>query len=158
MADEPYQMDENCFTFSRGAWIPNTPEAVANIVTAAVFQFRFFFSVDNLCQDLFTRSHMDSEGYIPIAFVANYPTVLQVSFPSAVAMPPAGVAAGQGRKTPFSAGAIARRILSSHQPPTPALRALSGEIANPLCYVQLTNHHLSRQHATELSPEKPCGR
>jgi hypothetical protein len=33
------------------------------------------FSTDYLCTDAYMRSYMDVEGYLPIAFVANYPNV-----------------------------------------------------------------------------------
>ncbi|CAN0520497.1 unnamed protein product, partial [Ectocarpus sp. 12 AP-2014] len=41
----------------------------------AVRQIEFYFTVENLCRDIFMRSYMDEEGYIPIAFVANFPGV-----------------------------------------------------------------------------------
>eukprot|EP00752_Nemacystus_decipiens_P004065 g3722.t1 len=41
----------------------------------AVKQIEFYFTVENLCKDIFIRSYMDEEGYIPIAFVANFPGV-----------------------------------------------------------------------------------
>ncbi|KAG5178479.1 hypothetical protein JKP88DRAFT_328839 [Tribonema minus] len=39
----------------------------------AVKQMEWYFSVHNLCSDVFMRSYMDTEGYIPVAFVANFP-------------------------------------------------------------------------------------
>lgn len=33
------------------------------------------FTVDFLCQDTFLRSYMDEAGYVPIAFVCNFPAV-----------------------------------------------------------------------------------
>jgi hypothetical protein len=33
------------------------------------------FNIDHLCVNTYFRSFMDEEGYIPIAFVANYPQI-----------------------------------------------------------------------------------
>jgi len=44
----------------------------------ALKQIEFYFSVENLCGDLFLRSYMDCEGFIPIAFVANFPGVVML--------------------------------------------------------------------------------
>ena len=48
-----------------------------------VFDFNFIainrdqiFSVDNLCRDTYLRSFMDEAGYIPIAFVCNFPNII----------------------------------------------------------------------------------
>jgi hypothetical protein len=38
----------------------------------AVSQIEWLFSVDNLCQDTYLRSFMDSEGYVPISYVCNF--------------------------------------------------------------------------------------
>eukprot|EP00903_Cladosiphon_okamuranus_P016863 g15548.t1 len=45
------------------------------MTSMAVKQIEFYFTVENLCKDIFIRSYMDEEGYIPIAFVANFPGV-----------------------------------------------------------------------------------
>lgn len=41
----------------------------------AASQVEFYFSPDNLCRDTFLRSYMDEEGYVPIAFICNFPAV-----------------------------------------------------------------------------------
>ena len=33
------------------------------------------FNIDHLCMNTYFRSFMDEAGYIPIAFVANYPNI-----------------------------------------------------------------------------------
>ncbi|CAM9991889.1 unnamed protein product [Scytosiphon promiscuus] len=60
---------------SSGAEHPNFEEQKAYVTNMAVKQIEFYFTVENLCRDIFMRSYMDEEGYIPIAFVANFPGV-----------------------------------------------------------------------------------
>ncbi|KAL1980553.1 hypothetical protein VTN96DRAFT_3959 [Rasamsonia emersonii] len=35
-------------------------------------QLEYYFSVDNLCKDLYLRKHMDSQGFVPLSFIANF--------------------------------------------------------------------------------------
>ncbi|KAB8230532.1 La domain family [Aspergillus alliaceus] len=35
-------------------------------------QLEYYFSVDNLCKDLFLRRHMDAQGYVPLTFIAGF--------------------------------------------------------------------------------------
>lgn len=35
-------------------------------------QLEYYFSVDNLCKDLFLRKHMDSQGFVELAFIATF--------------------------------------------------------------------------------------
>jgi hypothetical protein len=32
----------------------------------------YYFSIDNLCKDLFLRKHMDGQGYVPLSVIANF--------------------------------------------------------------------------------------
>lgn len=32
----------------------------------------YYFSVENLCKDVFMRNQMDSEGHVPLSLVANF--------------------------------------------------------------------------------------
>jgi la-related protein 1 len=32
----------------------------------------YYFSVDNLCKDLYLRKHMDSQGFVRLAFIASF--------------------------------------------------------------------------------------
>ncbi|KAL3477431.1 hypothetical protein BJX99DRAFT_257460 [Aspergillus californicus] len=32
----------------------------------------YYFSVDNLCKDIFLRKHMDSQGFVPLNFIASF--------------------------------------------------------------------------------------
>jgi hypothetical protein len=38
----------------------------------------FYFTPDALCADTYIRSYMDEAGYVPIAFVCNFPEVLAI--------------------------------------------------------------------------------
>ncbi|KAG0045286.1 La ribonucleoprotein domain member 1B [Gryganskiella cystojenkinii] len=35
-------------------------------------QMEYYFSVENLCKDVFMRTQMDTEGYVPLSLVANF--------------------------------------------------------------------------------------
>ncbi|KAK3828056.1 MAG: hypothetical protein J3Q66DRAFT_321706 [Benniella sp.] len=35
-------------------------------------QIEYYFSVENLCKDVFMRNQMDSEGFVPLSLVANF--------------------------------------------------------------------------------------
>ncbi|QKX56097.1 uncharacterized protein TRUGW13939_03197 [Talaromyces rugulosus] len=35
-------------------------------------QLEYYFSVDNLCKDLYLRKHMDSQGFVRLAFIASF--------------------------------------------------------------------------------------
>lgn len=35
-------------------------------------QIEYYFSIDNLCKDLYLRSQMDTEGYVPMALIAGF--------------------------------------------------------------------------------------
>lgn len=35
-------------------------------------QIEYYFSIDNLCKDMFLRSQMDAEGYVPITLIAGF--------------------------------------------------------------------------------------
>ncbi|KAF9964804.1 La ribonucleoprotein domain member 1 [Mortierella alpina] len=35
-------------------------------------QMEYYFSVENLCKDVYMRNQMDSEGYVPLSLVANF--------------------------------------------------------------------------------------
>jgi len=39
---------------------------------AILKQLEYYFSIDNLCKDLFLRSHMDEEGWVDISVIANF--------------------------------------------------------------------------------------
>ncbi|KAF9111409.1 La ribonucleoprotein domain member 1B [Mortierella sp. AM989] len=35
-------------------------------------QMEYYFSVENLCKDVFMRTQMDAEGYVPLSLIANF--------------------------------------------------------------------------------------
>ncbi|KAF9908972.1 La ribonucleoprotein domain member 1B [Lobosporangium transversale] len=37
-----------------------------------LLQMEYYFSVENLCKDIYLRKQMDDEGYVPLPFVANF--------------------------------------------------------------------------------------
>ena len=38
-------------------------------------QLEYYFSVDNLCKDMFLRRHMDGQGFVPLGVIANFKRV-----------------------------------------------------------------------------------
>lgn len=51
---------------------PNTQVTNLAIMDAIRKQIDYYFSVDNLCKDMFLRSKMDPQGWIPMALIANF--------------------------------------------------------------------------------------
>ncbi|KAF2461102.1 hypothetical protein BDY21DRAFT_361097 [Lineolata rhizophorae] len=45
------------------------PWSLCSLVT---LQLEYYFSVDNLCKDMFLRSHMDSQGFVFLSLVADF--------------------------------------------------------------------------------------
>ncbi|KAF7719315.1 HTH La-type RNA-binding domain-containing protein [Penicillium ucsense] len=45
------------------------PFAFMNMLS---MQLEYYFSVDNMCKDMFLRRHMDSQGFVPLAVVAGF--------------------------------------------------------------------------------------
>lgn len=46
--------------------------AQPQVLEAVQRQIEYYFSVENLCKDLFLRSKMDQDGWIPLLVVANF--------------------------------------------------------------------------------------
>ncbi|KAL9624821.1 MAG: hypothetical protein Q9160_000867 [Pyrenula sp. 1 TL-2023] len=42
------------------------------ILSMVAVQLEYYFSVDNLCKDIFLRKHMDSQGFVPLNFIAGF--------------------------------------------------------------------------------------
>lgn len=59
-------------------FIPDTPETRQQYAAMAVQLLEFYFSDDSLSCDTFVRSYFDTAGYIPIAFVCNFPDVVAI--------------------------------------------------------------------------------
>ncbi|KAF9985913.1 La ribonucleoprotein domain member 1 [Mortierella antarctica] len=50
-----------------------TPIADSESLKAFILQqMEYYFSVENLCKDVYMRTQMDSEGYVPLSLVANF--------------------------------------------------------------------------------------
>lgn len=45
------------------------PMALISMVSA---QLEYYFSIENLCKDMYLRSHMDSQGWVPLNVVAGF--------------------------------------------------------------------------------------
>lgn len=43
-----------------------------SLMSMISMQLEYYFSVDNLCKDLFLRKHMDSQGFVALNFIANF--------------------------------------------------------------------------------------
>ncbi|OAX79603.1 hypothetical protein ACJ72_06076 [Emergomyces africanus] len=43
-----------------------------SLISMISMQLEYYFSVDNLCKDLFLRKHMDSQGYVLLSFIAGF--------------------------------------------------------------------------------------
>jgi len=59
-------------------YIPDTPETRKQYATMAVQLLEYYFSDDCLSCDTFMRSYFDTAGYIPIAFVCNFPDIVAI--------------------------------------------------------------------------------
>lgn len=45
------------------------------LMTMLSMQLEYYFSVDNMCKDMFLRRHMDSQGFVPLAVIASFKRV-----------------------------------------------------------------------------------
>ncbi len=45
------------------------PMALISMVSA---QLEYYFSIENLCKDMYLRSHMDSQGWVPLSVIAGF--------------------------------------------------------------------------------------
>ncbi|OJD37593.1 la domain-containing protein [Diplodia corticola] len=43
-----------------------------HLLRTVQMQFEYYFSVDNLCKDMFMRKHMDSQGFVFLDFIAGF--------------------------------------------------------------------------------------
>lgn len=59
-------------------YIPDTPETRKQYAGMAVQLLEHYFSDDSLSCDTFVRSYFDTAGYIPIAFVCNFPDIVAI--------------------------------------------------------------------------------
>lgn len=50
----------------------NEPLNSYAVISLVMRQIEYYFSVDNLCKDMFLRKHMDSQGYVPLHVIASF--------------------------------------------------------------------------------------
>ncbi|KAJ9609880.1 hypothetical protein H2200_006209 [Cladophialophora chaetospira] len=50
----------------------NDPLNSYALLSMVMTQIEYYFSIDNLCKDLFLRKHMDGQGYVPLGVIANF--------------------------------------------------------------------------------------
>ncbi|KAK7530063.1 hypothetical protein IWX46DRAFT_558821 [Phyllosticta citricarpa] len=50
-----------------------------SLVRAVLMQLDYYFSVDNLCKDMFLRKHMDSQGFVFLNFISEFNRVKQLT-------------------------------------------------------------------------------
>lgn len=61
--------------------IPFNPYTMpqTNLFGMVTVQIEYYFSVDNLCKDTFLRSHMNSQGFVPLSLVAGFRRIQQLT-------------------------------------------------------------------------------
>ncbi|KAL4976730.1 hypothetical protein BDW66DRAFT_46808 [Aspergillus desertorum] len=50
-----------------------------SVIGMITLQLDYYFSVDNLCKDIYLRKHMDSQGFVALSVIANFKRVKQLS-------------------------------------------------------------------------------
>lgn len=46
-----------------------------SLMSMLSMQLEYYFSVDNMCKDMFLRKHMDSQGFVPLGVIASFKRV-----------------------------------------------------------------------------------
>ncbi|KAF9972499.1 La ribonucleoprotein domain member 1B [Actinomortierella ambigua] len=59
-------MGNVAFAYQAG---PQSHEALKSFILQ---QMEYYFSIENLCKDVFLRTQMDDQGYVPLSLVANF--------------------------------------------------------------------------------------
>ncbi|RPA84663.1 hypothetical protein BJ508DRAFT_303426 [Ascobolus immersus RN42] len=75
MSSYPAQYDLGNGAATMSAPIAEQSFDVNFIKRKLVEQVEYYFCIDNLCKDVFLRSYMDSEGFVKLAFLANFTRV-----------------------------------------------------------------------------------
>ncbi|KAL4781009.1 hypothetical protein BJX76DRAFT_26250 [Aspergillus varians] len=50
-----------------------------SVLSMITMQLEYYFSVDNLCKDIYLRKHMDSQGFVPLNVIASFKRVKQMT-------------------------------------------------------------------------------
>lgn len=62
--------------YYQGVYIPQVDPKIT--VEYAKQQVEYYLTPDNLVRDTFLRQHMDVDGYVPVAFIANFQSVYSI--------------------------------------------------------------------------------
>ncbi|CAK9883186.1 unnamed protein product [Sphagnum jensenii] len=88
-----------------------------------VNQIEYYFSMDNLCKDIFLRSKMDDQGFIPISVIANFNRVRMLTEDGTVildALQKSSVVELQGDRVRRRHGWVNWLLPANSRPSTPA--------------------------------------
>lgn len=61
------------------AYQPQQPYWDNVVLTMLRSQIEYYFSIENLCKDMFLRSRMDSQGFVPLHFIAAFKRMRDLS-------------------------------------------------------------------------------
>ncbi|KAI9866906.1 MAG: hypothetical protein M1830_005884 [Pleopsidium flavum] len=50
-----------------------------SVINMVSMQLEYYFSLDNLCKDMFLRKHMDSQGFVFLSVIANFNRIKQLT-------------------------------------------------------------------------------
>ena len=59
-------------TVGAGPYPGSYPEQEPNVMQLVGMQLEYYFSIDNLCKDVYLRKHMDSQGFVFLQFIAGF--------------------------------------------------------------------------------------
>jgi la-related protein 1 len=51
----------------------------ASVLAMVTMQLEYYFSIDNLCKDVYLRKHMDSQGFVFLSFIAGFKRIQALS-------------------------------------------------------------------------------
>ena len=74
---QPLQTNHAMFDYQNMQPMSATPYNPFNMESYSVLamvtmQLEYYFSIDNLCKDVYLRKHMDSQGFVFLAFIAGF--------------------------------------------------------------------------------------
>ncbi|KAF2761886.1 hypothetical protein EJ05DRAFT_188156 [Pseudovirgaria hyperparasitica] len=72
MYDQPYMQSMSAMPYS--PMMDNY-----QLVSMIQMQLEYYFSVENLCKDMFMRKHMDSKGFVYLTFIADFNRIKQLT-------------------------------------------------------------------------------
>ena len=81
---QPLQTNQSMFDYQNMQTMSATPYNPFNMESYSVLamvtmQLEYYFSIDNLCKDVFLRKHMDSQGFVFLAFIAGFKRIQALS-------------------------------------------------------------------------------